>query len=174
MSNSHGFRRYASCAALFLAAVASVATSSPIPVDQTPSLSGNDTMTLEAPEVSHHFTVHTEHDHNLSVAAKVDWGGVADTSKAEVLVRITGDGADKGDEETVFFTDFVENGKSPVVAEANAGAGIHCASSPCEKGYTVLMRLAKGAPQEPVSVQWTVTASRMGADLSGEITLEEK
>lgn len=174
MSNSHGFRRYASCAALLLAAVASVATSSPIPVDQTPSLSGDDALTTEMPEISHHFTVHTEHDHSLKVVAKVDWSAVADTSTAEVLVRITGDGADKSDEETVFFTDFVENGKSPVVAEGDAGAGIHCASSPCEQGYTVLIRLGKGAPKEAVSVQWTVTASRTGADLSGEITLEEK
>lgn len=172
MRNANALRRYASYAGILVAAAASVATASPIPVDMTPSRSGDDTLTADKPEVTRHITVRSGHDHKLEVKADIDWGSVSDTSQAQVLVQLTGGSADKSDEETVFFTDYIANNKNLLVAQADAAVEHPCASSPCEQVYTLLMRLGKGTIDEPVPVHWEVTASRIGADLSGDLTVE--
>ena len=174
MRNANALRRYASSAGILVAAAASLATSSPIPVTSSPpTASGDDMLTADKPQVTHHFTVHSGHDQRLEVKADVDWGSVSEMSQAEVLVQLTPDGADKGDEETLFFTDYIANDKNLLVAQADASVDHACPSSPCDQGYTLLLRLGKGTLNEPVPARWTVTASRIGADLSGDITVEE-
>src|SRR5689334_17532283 len=145
MLNLTLFRRYASYAGVAVAALASVATSG---TPQTSSLAGDDTLSAESPEVAHHFTVTADRNHTLGASAQIGWDGVPDGSTAELLVRITGDGAAKSSEQIVRFADFVAGGRSPSAAFGQVSAGTQCDSSPCNQGYTLLLRLQNSAPGE--------------------------
>jgi len=163
-------RRYAAYAGVVLAAVASVATSGSQP---TSSRSGDDELSTESTEVVHHFTVHADRDHSLGASADIAWDGVADGSQAEVLVRITGDGASQSHEQTLRFADFVAGGRAPSAARGQVSAGLHCGSSSCDQGYTLLFRLLKSAPGEHTAVHWAVKAQLLDQSSESSISVDE-
>jgi len=170
MLNLTIFRRYAAYAGVVVAALASIATEG---TPQTSSLSGDDKLSTESPEVAHHFTVNADRDHTLAASAQIVWDGVANGSTAELLVRVTGDGSQKSAEKTVTFADFVAGGRSPSAAFDQVSAGTQCGSSPCNQGYTVLVRLQNSAPGEFTALHWTVQAQLVDKTRSGSATVTE-
>lgn len=172
MMNLSSFRRYASYAGVVLAAAAAIATSSEKPAPAT--LSGDDQLTADAPEIAHHFSVTADESHSFAVGVQIAFDGVADGSDAEVLVRVTGDGATESNEQTVRFADFVAHGRTPSSALANASAGITCPSSPCNQGYTVLLKLQNGSATDHTGIHWDVTASDIDQTSSSPISVSEE
>jgi hypothetical protein len=153
-------RRYGAYAAIVVAALASIATSSNDWALHDAAKSLSDTLSTAQPQATHHFTVESSQSHTVRLNGTISWDvnpsaiwqitiQKDDDSAPAVATVIAGNARDLGDglrESTTL----------------SLGMFQECTESPCKQGYTVTFQLTQATPIEQTKINFAFDASIEG------------
>jgi hypothetical protein len=147
MLGSGRMRRFGAYLGVVVAAVASIATSSP---EWSLDDSAEDIATrldTNVPEEVRHFTVRSSEQHDARVTGTIAWDESQPEPQAAVLVRIESDDGEA--------TESIH--RAPDDSGFELSLSPPCAGEGCEHGYTVTLKLVDGWPNEHVDVTWSLS-----------------